>query len=283
MKTVTSVLLLFFLSAATLFAATPYTIFSVGKNVQIKRNGALIAAEKGMEVKATDYVVIGKDGSIEILNGLNSMLFKCEKEGEFSVTRIMIEARDANSTSAAASIREKTRFTGSTGKSSNVYVETGMVKRSMATYDSEAGNIQIEPKSLSYHVVNTIRKNAELKDLFFPVGIESASVNGGLRFHLVNTMEFPLYFNIIKITDPSCEQIDISELGQPTGCYVLLPGQAISREQFSGIDPAETHILIMTHCRFNIDDLMDGIDEVKKEKDGIIPDASLSVYMHKIN
>lgn len=276
-------MLLLLLVATALSAAPRYTIFSVGSNVQIKRNGALITPEKGMEVKASDYVVIGKGGSIEILNSLNSMIFKCDQEGEFSVTRIMIDAREANATGAAASIRERTRFTGNMGKSSNVYVETGMVKRAMATYDSEGGNIQIEPRSLSCHVVNVLRKTADLNELPFPVGIEHASTNGGLQFHLVNTMEFPLYFNIIKITDRSMEQIDISELGQPTGCYVLLPGQAISREQFSGIDPKESHILIMTHCRFNIDDLMDGIDEVKKEQGTIAPDGNLSVYFQKLN
>lgn len=275
-------MLLFFLTAAVLSAAARYTIFSVGKNVQIKRNGAVLAADKGMEVKATDYIIIGKGGSIEILNSLNSMIFKCEQEGEFSVTRIMIDARDASETGAAASIREKTRFTGSMGKSSNVYVETGMVKRAMATYDSEGGNIQIEPISLSRHVVNALRKSKD-EETAFPVEIGCGSANGGLQFHLVNTMEFPLYFNIIKITDRTLEQIEISELGQPTGCYVLLPGQAISREQFSGIDPAESHILIMTHCRFNIDDLMDGIDEVKKEKNAIAEDGNLSVYFQRLN
>lgn len=283
MKRFATVLLLFSLLAAALSAAPRYTVFSVGKNVQIKRNGAILVPEKGMEVRATDYVVIGKGGSIEILNSLNSMIFKCEQEGEFSVTRIMIDARDANDTGAAASIRERTRFAGNMGKSSNVYVETGMVKRAMATYDSEAGNLQIEPKSLSRHVVNTLRKSGGLTDLAFPVGIEHTAADGGLQFQLVNTMEFPLYFNIIKITDAATEQIDISELGQPTGCYVLLPGQSISREQFSGIDPHESHILIMTHCRFNIDDLMDGIDEVKKARDEIVPDTNLSVYFQKLN
>lgn len=283
MKRLTAVLLLFSLIAAVLSAAPRYTVFSVGKNVQIKRSGAILTPEAGMEVKATDYVVIGKGGSIEILNSLNSMIFKCDQEGEFSVTRIMIDARDANATGAAASIRERTRFAGNLGKSSNVYVETGMVKRAMATYDSEGGDIQIEPKSLSFHVVNTLRKAESLEDASFPVGIEHGAADGGLHFHLVNTMEFPLYFNIIKVADPSLERIDISELGQPTGCYVLLPGQAISREQFSGIDPKESHILIMTHCRFNIDDLMDGIDEVKNEQDVIVPDANLSVYFRKLN
>lgn len=282
MKQFATILLLCFCVTASA-AAPRYIIFGVGKNVQIKRNGVTLVPEKGMEVRTSDFVILGKDGFIEILNSASSTVFKCDHEGEYTVTGIILNAEKANTAGAVANVLEKTRFFGEKGKSSEVYIETGVVKRSMASYDSEGGNIQIDPKSLSYHVIDFLRRNKLLDEQPFPIEIEHSSTDGGLRFYLTNTMEFPVYFNIIKIVDPISEQIEISELGQPAGCYVLLPGQGLSREQFSGINPKESHILIMTHCHFNIDDLMDGIDEVKEEHGPVIPDSDLSAYIKIIN
>lgn len=84
---------------------------------------------------------------------------------------------------------------------------------------------------------------------------------------------------MLKVKDDSIAGISISELGQPSGSYVLLPSQTISREQLTPLPTDERHILIMTHFHFDIDKLIEQIESITKSNEAGIPDSSLKVYL----
>lgn len=160
----------------------------------------------------------------------------------------MIDAKEQSSDNRAA-IHDKIRFgKSSTSGDDRVYVEKGLVRRSMEAYDPEGENLQVDTKKLSANVINALKDLEALKTSDFPTTLLNAPVNeSGLKFMLENTLNFPVYFNVLRII-PEEGKVEISELGQPTGNYVVLQNQSIVRSQSKGLNPAGKHILIMTHC-----------------------------------
>ena len=96
-----------------------------------------------------------------------------------------------------------------------------------------------------------------------------------------NTLDFPVYFNVLKVNGQT-GGIEISELGQPSGNYVLRQNQSLSREQFSGLDRNCSQFLIMTHCFFDIDELVENIEKLMSSGTNPVPDADLPVYVHAL-
>ena len=67
-------------------------------------------------------------------------------------------------------------------------------------------------------------------------------------------------------------EIDVSELGQPVGSYVILPGQTLARTQEKAPDSSQKHILIATHYYFSIDDLVEALRSAAAAiQDGPVP------------
>lgn len=273
-------LLLSFISSLTTFAAVAqYSVHSLSGDIKLKKGMQYVTVTKGMQLSAADVLELGEDAAIEIFNASNSQTYKCTKPGSSSVSGIMISA-----TSLAAnkgkSIRDNMNFSRSSASGTgHVYVESGMVKRSMATYDPEARNIEVDPRELSRFVVNALR-NPEAPESQCPAAFtHSPNPDGGLSFSIGNTLSSPIYFNVIKVADSETSKISISELGQPSGSYVLLPAQTLSREQLAPLPENERHILIMTHFNFDVDKLIEHIEASMQSGDNSTPDSALNVYM----
>ncbi len=267
------------MTLATVAAVAQYSLHDFYGDVSISRAGKPLTPEKGMKLNATDMFSIGDNSGVEILNPISSQIFKSSAKGDFTTTRIMIDAK-AQATDNRAAIHDKIRFGRHSDNSDNrVYVEKGLVRRSMEVYDPEADNLQVDIDKLSVSVVNSLRNFDSINSSEFPVTLLHApSDNNGLKFMLENTLNFPVYFNVLKF-DRKLNKIEISELGQPTGNYVVLRDQTIVRSQASGLNPDEQHLLIMTHCFFDIDELLEHIETQLKDGTVTATDTHLPVYI----
>lgn len=278
MKRILFSLLLSALATAT--ALAQYSIHSCSGDVKIRKGMQLTTAAKGASVSAADILELGEGSEVEILNAANSKTYKCTTPGQTSVSGIMISATTL-SANKGKSIRDNMNFSRSSATgSSHVYVEAGMVKRSMATYDPEAKNIEVDPRQLSICVINALRNPESMQGAECPANFShAATAGGGLGFSVGNTLGAPIYFNVLKVTGDSLAGISISELGQPSGSYVLLPSQTISREQLSPLPANERHIMVMTHFNFDIDKLIEHIESIATNNETAVPDSSLNVYL----
>lgn len=243
-----------------LTAMAKYTIHSSKGDVRIERSGQLVPVQKGMEVNATDNIHIPQGAKVEILNSVNSKIFTSTRAGDFNVTRIMIDAQiKANDHGANVGGNLQMTRLGTSKNKSPMWVQKGKVTRTMEQYDPTAEKMEADPTHLGNWIASTINARNP-KPL--PVTVtHTATGDSGLSFRLENTIDFPVYFNIIKIQGDSISTAAISELGQPMGSYVVLPGQSISREQFRGLQPGNRHILIMTPYYFDIDELIPKVRE----------------------
>lgn len=277
MKKLISVILT--LIAVSVTASAQYSLYDYYGDVTLQRAGKTVTLQKGMKVNATDLFNIGDNSGVEILNSMNSQIFKSSSKGSFTATRIMIDAKDQASNNSSA-IHDKMRFGKSTTKGDDrVYVEKGLVRRSMETYDPEADNLQVDVKKLSVSVVNALKNIDGLSTATFPVNLLHAPVNEtGLKFMLENTLNFPVYFNVLRVV-PEEKKVEISELGQPTGNYVVLKDQTIVRSQSKGLKQGGRHVLIMTHCYFDIDELIENVEKLMNEGTSLASDNQLPVYL----
>lgn len=258
-------------------AFSKYTIFNFQGKVQVEKNGELVPVQKEMELKFSDVLVLDKGASLEILNTMNSKIYKTDHAGLITVQQIFINGRSEN---ALNDITKNVKFTRGKSRESNVYIDNGAVKRSMAIYDKDGSNIEVDPKTLSHHIVKLLNNLSSYTATEIPGNFNYERTDeGGLIFSFENTQDFPLYFNVIKIRNNDKNEIVISELGQPTGCYSLLPGQSVTREQANGLNPEEEHILIITPYNFDMDELLNNVDLTLSNNEEIIPDDNLPVYM----
>lgn len=257
MKHFTAIIAALLMSIAPI--AAQYSVHSLQGKVQVtvRKSGNTMDAAKGMELSPMDMILIPEGGSVEIFSKPESRTYRCDTPGKMSVLNVKINAGKA-ARRVAGRITDNINFTRRAQE--GVYVESGMVKRSLATYDPEAKNIEVDPAVLSRFVIDALRAPADSTVAMPAELIHSYSPEGGLAFSIANTIETPIYFNLLKIADGDISKVSISELGQPSGSYVLLPTQSITREQTAPLCPTEKHILIMTHFNFDIDRLIEQIE-----------------------
>lgn len=261
-----------------------YTLHSVTGDVKVESAGKTERATAGRTVRATDYIIIPQGGKVEILNDVDKRVYTSIKPGKMSVTKLLIEARgvaadNAGNVASRMSLGRKTQK-----GAEKVYVEKGMVRRSLATYDPEGEQMEMNAETLGRYVASRIASRTLSSGDDAPVIIESSHPDGGgLGFMMENTLQFPVYFNIIKIGRGGKEDINISPLGQPAGSYVVLPRQTLAREHFPALDENEIHILIMTNCRYDVDKVIE--ETVKALGEGASAgdeDAALPVYIRAL-
>lgn len=276
------ILLLAILVAAVSLRAN-YTIYSFSGKVTVTQAGKQTAAEKGMKVNASDQIEIGQGAKVEIYNAATKEIFTSSTAGRNSVMGIMLDARKQASKTTGA-INDRMRFSAAGGNPDTRLYTEGLVKRSMQTYDPGAESLVVEPRALALHIAGALRNPQTLDtNAESPIPLtHNHKDGGGLRFRVENTRSFPIYINIIKVSETALGNIEISELGQPMGSYVVLPGQAISREHFAGLDMAESHILVLTNCRFDIDELIEQVNMIFADNVTDSPDANLPVFLRRL-
>lgn len=270
------------LIVSTLSAVANYTLYSFSGNITLTKGGRNITPEKGMKVGAADEIVIGPGATVEIYNAATKEIFKSVGEGKTSVMGIMLDARKQSGNSMGAINDRWTMSKSGTPNNNRLYTE-GLVKRSMHVYDPAAENREVDPHQLALHICSSMRTPGKLETVSFPTEVSSQHLEGGgLNFSVANSLAFPIYMNVLKVQETSLGAVELSELGQPLSCYVILPGQSISREQLHGLDGSESHILILTYCRFDIDRLIEEANTLLQMPPDQMPDADLPVYLGRL-
>ena len=171
----------------SLVAVAQYSIHSLSGDVKLKKGMQFVPVAKGTSLTAADVLELGEGASIEIFNTTNSQTYKCVKPGLSSVSGIIISATSLAS-NKGKSIRDNMNFSRSSASGTgHVYVESGMVKRTMATYDPEARNIEVDPRELSRFVVNALRNPDAVKDTECPAAFtHTPNPHGGLSLSLIH-------------------------------------------------------------------------------------------------
>lgn len=242
-------------------AVAHYSIHSSSPGVFVESGGKSVEAKKGMVLKANDYLVIPSGSTVEIYNDLDKSIYKSVDNGKVSVTRLMIDAKKAAGDNRKNVASRLQLAKNSNAEGEKIYVEKGMVRRSLAVFDPEADNLQVDSKSLAHQIVNFLEKSDQIPTTSIPVEVSQGPIDSvGVYFKVVNTMDSPVYFNVLKIyesPDSDNRKVEISSMGQPDGSYVLLPGQALTRENFSKLPSGEKHLLVVTHVRYDLDEVVD--------------------------
>lgn len=264
----------------TIAAFAHYSIYSLNGHVQVKHAGKIGEAAVGQELGAADLILIGEGESVEILDSRDSKIYKADKPGEYTPTQVMLAARRQASSNSGA-INSKLRMGKSNKPQSMVYIEKGKVTRSLTVFDPASENIQVDPQKLGEFIGSTIRCYNNGMHEPFPIEVRHDSIEGsGLRFEMRNTMEHPVYFNVLKIDTLHPDSVEISEIGQPVGCYVVLPGQYIMRAQPDGLGNNERHFIVMTHYYFDLDEVIDAVREAMRRPEPTADgEAEYPVYL----
>lgn len=241
-------------------ASAHYTVHDVVGNVTVESGGKSVTLTKGMTLKATDQIVIPAGGKVEILNTVDKRIYSSIKAGKTSVTRLLIDARGVASDNSA-NVASRMQLGRKEQKGDQkVYVEKGMVRRSLAVYDPEGDGMELDASTLGACLAGLIKGGKLVSGDEAPVRLNSERLrDGGLGFKVENTLSFPVYFNIIRLKEDG--ELEISPLGQPAGSYVLLPRQTMSREHFPAIPEGEKQLIIMANCQYDIDRV---IEEAQK-------------------
>lgn len=275
-KLLTIMVLIF--SAMTADAA--YIVKGVTGNVKLISGGKSAELKEGMKISPSDVIDIPEGGSLDVFNELDNKIYTSVKTGQLSVIRLMLDAQQK-----ASDNRGNVHDQMSVGKGGatvgRVYMEKGMVKRSQATFGQDSENVDVDPKTLARYVASVVYSGDLNTRTTLPVKVEHEKGEGiGIRFRLENTADFPVYFNVLKITGVETPVLEVSELGQPEGCYVVLPGQALSREQFAEPSVDVNHVLIVSHCKYDIKEVVDIIgDLLSTEGVGTLPENDAPVHM----
>ncbi|MCH5221034.1 MAG: hypothetical protein J1F05_01720 [Muribaculaceae bacterium] len=273
---------LIMLNAAMAFGQ--YSVSSFKGDVKIKHAGQAVAATQGMPIGAFDLIVIGQGAEVVIFDKASSSEYTRNIPGEVSPNTLVIDAKKAASSNLSNIHRNIGMTKSSSPEEGKMYVEKGKITLALEDYDPTSDDFMVDAKVLAAYAANKL--NTVSPDKLgenFPVGLRCEHTDSGLiSFELDNTSDVPLYVNVIKILpeNDGKGKYRISELGQPVGCYVLLPNQAIMRRQSKGAKADQTHILVAAHYYFSIDDLIESIATElgdKEKKDG--PTLELPIYL----
>lgn len=238
--------------------AQHYSVHSATKGVYTESGGKRSEVTAGMSLKASDILDIPDGGYVEVLNALDKRVYRSVRPGRLSVTKLLVEARHS-ATDNLGNIGDRMRFgrTASTG-GKKVYQEKGMVNRSLAVYDPEGGNIEMDPAALAAAIAAKITadENDTLPD---GLTVTAAGADEDPGFSIVNNLDYPVYFNVFSINGEK-PQVEISTLGQPGGTYVLLKSQTLAHSQKAPLGNGERTLLVVTPCQFDLDTVIEAVN-----------------------
>lgn len=248
-------------------------------SAEIKRNGAEVTPKKGMDCERNDQITLADGATLTLLNKINNTIYNADGPLQSqTVTSIVALAMKRSKQHASNVIEGITISANST--SGPVFEQNGMVRRSQAVLDPEAYLVNIEPEALAIAIINAY-KSASNPHILLEV---ESDVSNGLSFMARSIDESPVYFNVIKFrtgNDGVLDSADISELGQPVNAYVLQPQQELTREQPTPTAAGEVHLLVATPFGFDVDELLDILDELISSNADIPasdPDIKLGLF-----
>ena len=252
--------------------AQNYTLHSITQGVKVVSGGATKDATVNMVLKPNDLLIIPAKGTVSILDKTSGDIFTSVTTGQMSVTKLIIEAkRSAGSKTKNILSGVNSRFGGSTGTGGNrVYMEKGMVNRSLAVYDPDGDQIEMAPETLARYIAAILSSG---KSDEMPLGFSSGETpEGGLYFQIENNLDYPVYFNVLRISGTG---VEISPLGQPNGTYVMLPRQSMRRDHLTRLPAEDQHVVVLTPCQYDLDMVVEGVNKFLKE-DVELPSDSIS-------
>lgn len=261
--------------ASVAAAQAQYTLVSFTGDVKIKNNKSTVAAEAGQRIGAFDVIVIGQGASVTLFDKASSGEYTYSEPGSLSPNLLVMEARKASRSNLRNIHRNVGIARASNDHEAKMYIEKGKVTMALEEYDPTA-TVMVDASVIAEYLTaalqqDTIRTN-------FPVQLNIAVPDSTLHFDFVNTTTEPLYVNAIKavpVGDGSGRYTYyISELGQPVGSYVILPGQCIERTSARAARDGETHYLVAAHYFFSIDRLLEAMEELSIEAAAATTDSA---------
>ncbi len=260
-------------------ADAQYVVHDFSGDVTIEKRGASTPVSKGMNLSGADVVNIPENGYIEIRSTADgSQLFRSLSAGKFSASRIAMDARVQASDNAKA-IHDNIRGVAGSKKQQKVYDQTGMVTRSLIALDPAVAAMNITQENLCQCLAGAIRNDDFLSRSAMPVELTHESgPTGGMKVNIRSDYSYPVYFNIFKFK-PGSPRVEVSELGQDIGNYMLGSNQIISREQTSPLEEGYTHVVLMTPAPFNLNGLLKDLEEMLTHADIATPSAELPIYI----
>lgn len=260
---------------ATLAASAEYSVKTITGRAYLLKHGSTTALTAGLALDPNDQVMIENDATLVIYNSTDSKLYTINTPGVERVARLIFKARTKAESNASA-VNSKLRLTRDKQLPGVVYVEKGKVTRALATFDPEGQDMQMDADALSRRLYTVL-----LDSIDTPSGAEEFAMTrridpDGLSFMVENTLNNPIYFNVFKISAAN-GSVTISELGQPVGCYAILPTQFLAREQTAGLNPAELHIMMLTDFYFDIDEVLSKLNSLIDAKQEVQSDSNLSL------
>lgn len=272
MKQFYSLLLIIVMALVALPAKGAFIVRSVKGNVTLCKGGKDTPLKAGMKLTPADNINIPPGGKLEVTNDVNHYIYTSTHEGSFTLSRMMFDATvTADSNISTINSRLKVGGAG-VDKGNRVYVEKGMVKRSLSEYDPQASGFTIDPATLARCIVERGEGSIVKNDTPFDSSLERGE-DGSLTISMTNKEEFPIYFNIIS--SDSEGGYSLSCLGQPAGSYILLPRQGIMRNHPDPVDPAQKQLLIVANCSFDVDMLLEELNKPAEHNPDPIPEFPL--------
>ena len=261
--------------------AQQFAVHDAKGKIIVISNGKEQNIDTSRTYERNDRFRLGEGASISLLNRITKKIYSADGPGEMTVAEIMTQAMN-RAKSHAANVVSAMNFTKSQNGSVTVYEQNGMVRRSQAVLDPQSYDVIIEPEALAITIINSVGAESPVDA---PLSIQTDD-QYGLSFKAKSTDDSPVYFNVIKFRfqDDKLSSADISELGQPINAYVLQPNQELTREQPEECLPGELHLLIATQYGYDVDSLLDALEELIES--GIeIPDANpeLKAYIFPLN
>ncbi len=237
-----------------------YSLHSASTGVKVKSGTNISLAKVGTTLHSSDRLIIPDGGKVEIINSGNKKIYASTACGEISVFDLVINA-NKSAQNHASTVANRLNFgkSASSKTSSTVFREAGMVRRSMAQFDPEAIGMEMDAATMGKYIAAKLVKGAKIESNdSIPIAFShSMNVDCGLEFQLTNNLEYPIYYNVVKVTCGENPTVELSRLGQPAGCYALLPQQAVMRRDLIKVPEGERHLLIMTPCHYDIDKVLD--------------------------
>lgn len=262
-------------------SAQSYTIRSVSGHVIIDTAGKHKTAAAGSRLRNTDCLIIPANGFVEIHNPLDNKIYKSVSTGYLAVGTVMAEAQKA-ATDNGGNIGARFNFGKSSGSEpQKLYAQKGLVTRALSVFDPESAGSLMDNDILSEYVVASIRNKSDDSDLPIEFSHESLN-NGGLRFSVFNNMDVPVYFNVIRISGSDTPQVEISQLGQPEGTYVLLPNQSLQREHRNALSPTDHHLLVLTPLLFDINSLLNAVAAKLSQNQNLKENQDIPIFVRPL-
>lgn len=270
-------LLLILLTAVCAFSASAeYRVKTITGHAQLLKHGETVELTAGTVLEPNDYVQIEKDAVLVIFNSSDSKLYTINTPGLERVARLIFQAR-SKADSNSASVNSKLSLMRAKDPEGVVYIEKGKVTRSLAVFDPEGQNVQMDADKLASRLFTQMRDSLGAPSPAEALALTRRIDPDGLSFMVENALDHPVYFNVFKISSAD-GSVTISELGQPVGCYAILPTQFLAREQTAGLNPAELHIMMMTDFYFDIDEVLAKLNALLDSKAEVAP-ADVKLYL----